>query len=140
MHSLVCLLKGNEENHICVCTCRHTHTVHTSIRACTLTQCTHACTHACTLTQCTQAYYIHASIYLDAYVNMSMFACSQVYKYICVHEAYTFMCKPMGVHACGHICTCLCVHTFMPGLVTDKRRESKSERVYSQTCAARQHI
>lgn len=80
----------------------------------------------------------HASIYLDAYVNMSMFACSQVYKHICVHEACTFMCKLMGMHACGHVCTCLCVHTFMPGLVTDRRRESKSEHVYS--LAARQDI
>lgn len=82
----------------------------------------------------------HASIYLDAYVNMSMFACSQLYKHIYVHETCTFMGKPMGVHACGHVCTCLCVHIFMPGLVIDRRRESRSECVYSQMCAARQDI
>lgn len=54
----------------------------------------------------------HASIYLDAYVNMSMFAYSQVFKHICVHEAYTFMCKPMGcMHVVMSAHACVCTHS-----------------------------
>lgn len=101
------------ELHLCVHMAAHSHSAHE---------------HTCT----------HDSIYPDAYVNMSVFACLQVYKHVCVHEACTFLCKHMSMHACGHIChACVCTHACLHLWLTEEK-ELKSQSVYYQIYVARQ--